>query len=282
MMGNLLRLRNIIRRNSLLYHVMLVIVSVITLMPMVWIVFLSFKTKRGFAENPFGLPDSLDFDNYVRILGDDRITQFALNSAIVTVTSVLLVLVASVLAGFALARIEFKGSRFLFLFFILGDAIPVFVFLVPLFIQLQWMGIGNSRWALILPYTAMHIGVATFIFRGFFRSISTEMEDAARIDGCNMLQMLWYVMAPIIRPAVLVVVIVNFIGIWNEYYLASVILPTQDLFTLPAGLASWFKTKYSTDWPAMSAGIVLSVLPVFFLFIAAQDKIVEGWTVGHK
>jgi N-acetylglucosamine transport system permease protein len=80
----------------------------------------------------------------------------------------------------------------------------------------------------------------------------------------------------------LVVIIVNFIGIWNEYYLAAVILPTQDLFTLPPGLASWFKTKYATDWPAMSAGIVLSVLPVFFLFIAAQDKIVEGWTVGHK
>jgi raffinose/stachyose/melibiose transport system permease protein len=274
--------RKALRKGSPLYHPIMIAISVITLMPMVWMIFLSFKTKRGFAQNPFGLPEVWNFENYLRVLGDERITVYTLNSVIVTVTSVTLVVIVSVLAGFALARIEFRGSRFLFMLFILGDAVPVFVFLVPLFVQLQWMGIGSTRWALIFPYTAMHIGVATFIFRGFFRSISTEIEDAARIDGCNTLQLLWYVMAPIIRPAVLVVLIVNFISIWNEYYLASVILPTQDLFTLPAGLASFFKKKYSTDWPSMSAGIVLSVLPVFLLFIAAQDKIVEGWTVGHK
>ena len=240
---------------------------------MLWIVFLSFKTRRGFASNPFGLPETLSFDNYLEILSSERMLVFTINSVITTVTSVVLIALVSVLAGYALARIDFKDNDVLFLVFMLTDAIPVFVFLVPLFILLQWLGIGSSRWALILPYTAMHIGVATFVFRGFFRSISTDIKDAARIDGANLLQILWYVMAPLIRPALLVVLIVNFIGIWNEYYLASVILPSQDLFTLPAGMASFFKKRYETNWPAMSAGIVLSVLPVFFLFIAAQEKI---------
>ncbi|MBT4512334.1 MAG: carbohydrate ABC transporter permease [Chloroflexi bacterium] len=278
----ILSLWEYVQKLSLVHHLILVLVSIITLAPMVWMVFLSFKTRKGFASNPFGLPESLNFDNYLEILSSSRMLVFTINSIIVTFTSVFLIVVVSMLAGYALARFEFPGNKFLFLGFILVDAIPVFVFLVPLFIELQWLGIGNTRWALILPYTAMHIGIATFIFRGFFRSISMDIEDAARIDGCNILQMIWYVMAPIIRPAVLVVVIVNFIGIWNEYYLASVILPTQDLFTLPAGMASFFKKKYETNWPVMSAGIVLSILPVFLMFMAAQEKIVEGFRVGHK
>ncbi|MDX1379266.1 MAG: carbohydrate ABC transporter permease [Anaerolineales bacterium] len=267
---------------DLILYLGLTILSLLTIAPMVWIIFLSFKSKQGFAASPFGLPESFNLENYITVLTDERLIQFLFNSIVVTLTSVFLILAACIMAAYALARINFRGSSVLFVVFFLSDAIPLFVVLVPLFILIQLIGITGSLWSLILPYTAMHIGVAVFIFRGFFRNLSSEIEDAARIDGCNTMQMLWYVLVPLIRPAVIVVAIVTFISIWNEYFLAAILLPSQDLFTLPAGLASAFIGKYSTNWPVMAAGIVLSVLPIFLLFLMAQERIVEGWTTGHK
>jgi raffinose/stachyose/melibiose transport system permease protein len=267
---------------GILLYLGLILLSLLTIAPMVWIVFLSFKSKRGFAASPFGLPESLNLENYITVLTDERLIQFLVNSIIVTFTSVILILIVCILAGYALARIDFRGNTILFVLFFLSDAIPLFVVLVPLFILIQIVGLTGTRWSLILPYTAMHIGVAVFMFRGFFRNLSSDIEDAARIDGCNTIQMLWYVLVPLIRPAILVVMIVTFISIWNEYFLAAILLPSQELFTLPAGLASAFIGKYSTNWPVMAAGIVLSVLPIFFLFLISQERIVEGWTFGHK
>ena len=268
--------------SNIMRHPGLIFMSLITVAPMLWIAFLSFKTKRGFAANPFGLPKSLNFENYAKVLTDDRMLVFVKNSIIVTTVTVVIILIVSILAAYGLARIDFRGNRFLYVLFFLSDTIPVFVVLVPLFILVYRIGLGGTRWSLIFPYSAMHIGISVFILRAFFRSIPRELEDAAAIDGCNMLQMLWYIMLPLIRPAVIVVAIVSFVRIWNEYFLAAVLLPSQKLFTLPPGLAATFKGKYATDWPAMSAGIILSILPVVVMFILAQDKIVEGWTAQQK
>lgn len=270
------------RRQFPIRHIILSSLALITILPIIWIIFLSFKTKQGYAANPFGLPETFNLDNYIKVLTDESLIQFAVNSVLVTSTALLLILVTCLMAGYALARIEFRGNKILFVTFFLSDAIPIFVVLVPLFILVQLIGIAGSLWSLIFPYTAMHIGVTVFIFRGFFRNIPSEMEDAAAIDGANTLQLLWFVLIPLIRPAIIVVTILNFIAIWNEYFLAAVLLPSQDLFTLPPGLATTFLGKYSANWPVMSAGIVLSVLPVFLVFILAQEKIIEGWAVSHK
>jgi len=263
-------------------HSGLILMSIIAIAPMLWIAFLSFKTRRDFAANPFGLPKSLNLENYVKVLTDDRMVVFITNSVIVTTTTVVIILIVSILAAYGLARIDFRGNRFLFVLFFLSDAIPVFVVLVPLFILVHRIGLGGTRWSLIFPYSAMHIGISIFILRAFFRGIPRELEDAAAIDGCNTLQMLWFIMLPLIRPAVIVVTIVSFVRIWNEYYLAAILLPSQKLFTLPPGLAATFRGKYATDWPAMSAGIILSILPVVVIFILGQDKIIQGWSAQQK
>lgn len=268
-----------LRVSDLLRHVFLIGVSVATVGPLIWIVTLSFKTERELAANPFGIPTRIDLSSYISILTDEQMLRFMANSVITTLPAVVIVLAGSVLAGYSLARISFKGSNFLFILFILSDAVPVFVVLIPLFILIQRLGLSGSRWSLILPYAAMKMGISVFIMRGFFRSISTEMEDAAQIDGCDTLQMLWSVMLPLIRPGALVVVILNFISFWNEYFLAAVLLPSQDLFTLPAGLAAVFMGKYHANWPMMAAGIVISAIPSLSIFSVAQEKIIEAWTV---
>lgn len=244
---------------------------------MLWMVFLSFRSLQEFSSDPFGLSGRLNFDNHALLIKNSPLLQFVANSLFVTLTSVTLILTTSVLAGYAVARIDFRASRFLFALFFLGDAIPIVLLLVSLFILIQRLGLGHSRWSLILPYPAMNIGVSVFIQRGFFREILREMEDVARIDGCSLLEMVWYIMLPLVRPGALVVGIVNFINIRNEYYLAVILLSNQSLLTLPAGLGTVVMGRYSTNWPVMAAGIVLSVLPVFLMFTLAQDRIVRGW-----
>ncbi len=243
---------------------------------------ISLKTQREFAADPFGLPPRLDLDAYLQVLTDERMLRFIWNSVVVTSVAIAIVLALSVLAGYALARIPFRGANLLLVLFILSDAIPLFVVIIPLYIFLNQLGLLNGVWGLVLAYAASKMGLAVFIMRGFFRSIPSEMEDAAAIDGAGTLRLVWSVLLPIALPGAIVVALFTFVSLWNEYFLAAVLLPSQELFTLPAGLASVFMSRYSTNWPLLAAGLVISILPTVLLFVFAQRRIVEGWTVTVK
>ncbi len=265
-----------------IFHLVYVLISIATLGPFVWIVMLSFKTQREFNGNVLGLPQSLYLGNYIKAFTDSPFLTFLINSIIVTLVALILLLIVSTLAGYALARVPFTGAKMLFAVFILCDAVPIFVLIIPLFILIHEMGLSDTLWGLIFAYVAMRIGLSVMLMRGFFRSISSDMEDAARIDGCNLLQNIWYIMMPIVRPGMVVTAIMNFISLWNEYFLATILLPKQAMFTLPPGLAAAFMGRFSSNWPVMAAGFTLSFLPALILFILAQDKIIAGWTVTNK
>jgi N-acetylglucosamine transport system permease protein len=267
---------------DVLRHAVLCVASLVALGPVVWIVTLALRSQREFLSEPFALPSRLYLGNFGAVLTNERMAGFFYNSVVTTAGAVVVVAAASTLAAYALARIPFRGSRVLLMLYLIGETIPVFVVLIPLFILVQLLHLAGSRWSLIFTYAAMNMGISVFFMRGFFRTIPREMEDAARIEGCGVLPLIAHVMLPLVRPGLLVVIIFNFIGFWNEYFLASILLPSQDLFTLPAGLAASFSTVYATNWPAMAAGIILSVLPSLAMFVFAQDKIIEGWTVTGK
>jgi ABC-type glycerol-3-phosphate transport system permease component len=250
--------------------------------PVVWLFSVSVKTRGEYAAHPFGVPPALRLDNYKFILSDSEFLRFAWNSLIVTTSSVFIILVLSAPAAYALARIEFAGNRLLFIAYLFGEVIPIFLILLPLYVLLAKSGLGGTLFSLVLAYTAASLGISTLVLRSYFRSIPTDIEDAARIDGCNTILLIWHVMMPLVRPGMVVVAVFNIFNIWNEYLLAAFLLPSQKLFTLPAGLASSFVAQYATNWPAMAAGIVLSAIPLILMFVIAQDKIVEGFSFGSK
>jgi raffinose/stachyose/melibiose transport system permease protein len=264
------------------FHITYITISAVMIVPLIWIFLLSFKTQREFNSNMLGLPKSLYLGNYIKAFSDSPFLTFLTNSIIVTFSALVLTLIVSSLAGYALARIPFKGARPLFAIFILCDAVPIFVLIIPLFILIYQLKLSDSLWGLIFPYVAMRIGLSVMLMRGFFRSISSDMEDAGKIDGGNLMQIIWFIMLPIVRPGLVVTAIVNFISIWNEYFLATILLPSQSMFTLPPGLAAAFMGRFAANWPIMAAGFTLSFLPALVIFIFAQDKIVAGWTVSAK
>jgi raffinose/stachyose/melibiose transport system permease protein len=256
--------------------------AVMSIGPVIWLFSVSVKTRSEYAAHPFGVPSVLRFDNYSFILGDSEFLRFGLNSLLVTSSSIFIILLLSTLAAYALARLDFAGNRLLFVAYLFGEVIPIFLILLPLYVLLAKTGLGGTLLSLILAYTAASLGISTLVLRSYFRSIPVELEDAARIDGCNTIQLIWHVMMPLIRPGLLVVAVFNIFNIWNEYLLAAFLLPSQKLFTLPPGLATSFVAQYATNWPAMAAGILLSAIPLILIFVVAQDKIVEGFSFGSK
>jgi raffinose/stachyose/melibiose transport system permease protein len=256
--------------------------ALMTIGPVIWLFLVSVKTKREYAASPFGVPSALSFDNYSLILNNSEFLRFTWNSLLVTSTSVFIILLLSTLAAYALARINFAGNRLLFITYLFGEVIPIFLILLPLYVLLAKTGLGGTLLSLILAYTAASLGISILVLRSYFRSIPSEIEDAARIDGCNTILVIWHVMMPLIRPGIVVVAVFNIFNIWNEYLLAAFLLPSQKLFTLPPGLAASFVAQYATNWPAMAAGILLSAIPLILIFVVAQDKIVEGFSMGSK
>jgi ABC-type glycerol-3-phosphate transport system permease component len=259
-----------------------VVLALMNIGPVIWLFSVSVKTRSEYAARPFGVPLQPRFDNYAFILTDSEFLRFAWNSLLVTSASVFIILLLSTLAAYALARLDFAGNRVLFVAYLFGEVVPIFLILLPLYVLLARTGLGGTLFSLILAYTAASLGISTLVLRSYFRSIPTDLEDAARIDGCNTILLIWHVMMPLIRPGLLVVAVFNIFNIWNEYLLAAFLLPSQRLFTLPAGLAASFVAQYATNWPAMAAGILLSAIPLIIIFVVAQDKIVEGFSFGSK
>jgi raffinose/stachyose/melibiose transport system permease protein len=256
--------------------------ALITIGPVLWLFSVSLKTQAEYSASPFGLPTTLRFDSYATVLTDTAFLRFAANSVVVTSSSVLIILVLSTLAAYALARLDFAGNRILFVTYLFGNVIPIFLILLPLYVLLAKTGLGGTLLSLILAYTAASLGISILILRSYFRSIPAHLEDAARIDGCGTLLIIWYVMMPLIRPGLVVVAVFNMFNIWNEYFLAAFLLPSQKMFTLPPGLAAAFAQEYATNWPGMAAGILLSAVPLIVIFAIAQDKIVEGFSFTSK
>jgi ABC-type glycerol-3-phosphate transport system permease component len=258
-------------------HLLFTILSLLSVGPVIWVVLMSFRTVREITNDPFALPTHYNLDNYRAVFAQPEIGLFLINSLITVSAALILVLIASTLAAYAIARIEFPGRQLLFVVFLISDSIPLIVIIVPLFVVVQRLGLSGSLLALILPYAAMNMGVSVYILRGFFRSINSDIEDAARLDHCGLLATIWHVILPMARPSLIVVAIINFISYWNEYFLATVLASSQRFFTLPAGLAATLVNKHGTNWPVMSAAVLMTMLPVLILFVVTQDKIVRGW-----
>jgi raffinose/stachyose/melibiose transport system permease protein len=239
----------------------------------------SFKTNAEILSNPLGLPGSFSLAPYRKLWEAVPITDFLLNSVLVSVASVALILLVSSLASFYIARFSFKWNGFLYFFFLIGLMIPLKLGIVPLFLLMKKLGLLNSLWSLILVYTASGIPISVFILTGFFRTLPVELEEAARMDGCNHFQVFWRVLLPLIRPALGTVMIINFIQAWNDFFFPLIFIQNETLKTIPVGMLSLFG-EYEADWSMLFAGLTLSALPMIVVFLMASKQFMEGLTAG--
>ena len=265
--------------SNIIKYAVLAAVTLIFIFPLVWVFYNSFKTNSELFENPWALPGSINFENYIYAWKQANIGQYFLNSIIVCVSALFLCLLLSTTAAFALTRLKWKLSNAAMMIFLVGMMIPIHSTLIPLFLMFSKAGIINSHLSLIIPYTTSGMPIAIFIMTGFLKSFPAEIEESAIIDGATMRTLCLRITIPIAKPSIATVAIYSFVSMWNELNYALVFLNDQSKMTLPIGLNS-FKGQYSTNYVAMFAAVAITVLPSIIIFSIFNKQVIEGMTSG--
>lgn len=246
--------------------------------PVIWALFVSLNPEGRVAHSIFDwFKPPFTLDNYRVIFESSAVPRWTLNSVFITTASVLLVLVTSSAAAFALAKIEFPGRRALYFFFLLGLMVPGEATIVPLFLLSNKMGIIDSYAGLLLPGLASSFNL--IIMTNFFRAFPTDLIDAARIDGANTPGIYARVLLPNSKPVMVTVALFVFMGSWNSYLWPLLAAMSQDMFTLPVGLPT-FAGTYSVDYTMPMTANMVAAVPAIVVYLLAERQIVEGITLS--
>ncbi|KKB85129.1 sugar ABC transporter permease [Devosia limi DSM 17137] len=262
-----------------LLQIILIANTFIMLAPIVIMVFSAFKSTPEIFQHPFGLPDFGNFVNFSKIWTQTNFLRYLMNSFLVTGASMALILTLGTMAAYAIARYEFFGASFILMFFIAGLTLPLKLAIIPLFMLMRDLGVLNNQLALIFVYTAMGLPTTVFIMTGFIRTLPSELEDAARMDGASEARIMWSIMLPLVRPAMVIAGIQNVVPIWNDFFFPLVFIQNDDLKTLPQGLTT-FMGEYTTDWGVLFSGLTLSAAPIILIYIVLSRQFISGMTSG--
>jgi raffinose/stachyose/melibiose transport system permease protein len=252
--------------------------SAVAIYPLVGVFLASlYPAGPGSAPSGFGLPPSLELHNYVTAWSQGHFSSYFTNSAIIAAAVVPASTLLSILGGFAFGTMRFRGAKLLFYLFILGLIIPSEAIIVSLYYDLRAAHLIDTYWALILVEISGEVSFGVFWMRACFLSAPQSLLEAARIDGASSWKVLWRILVPFARPAILTLAVLTFADSWNEFFLALVF--TVRHMTAPAGL-SFFSSRYLTNVPLVSAGAIIVALPVVIVFIVFQRDFIRGILSG--
>ncbi len=260
-----------------LIYIVLLLIMVIEAFPLVWMLLTSVKNQREVFSS--FLPQRLDFSNFQRVWVAIDLPRHLLNSLYVTTLTVTIVVIVATLAGYAFARYSFRGRDILFYIFIAAMMIPGQAILIPMFQFLKTVGLLNTLTGLSLSYLGGSVAFAIFILRSFFLSLPSELGDAAKIDGASEFGAFWHVYLPLARAGIATVVIIQSLGTWNEFMFSTTFLSTPALKTIQSALFQAVG-RYSTDYTALSSGLILALIPIVTVYLILQKQFIRGLTAG--
>jgi raffinose/stachyose/melibiose transport system permease protein len=262
-----------------LLQILLVANSFIMIFPILMMMAFGFKSTAEIFSRPFALPDFSNLKNFVTVLTETSFFAYLGNSLLITGSSIAGILVLGTMAAYGLARYNFRGNIAIYLFFLAGLMVPLKLAIIPLFIQMRDLDLLDTRLGLIIIYVAMGLPSAVFILSGFLRTLPSELEDAARIDGAGDARIMWSIMLPLTRPAMVIAAIHSAVPIWNDFFFPLVFIQTDARKTLPQGLTT-FMGEYTTDWGMLFAGLTIAAAPITLLYIALSRQFIQGMTAG--
>jgi multiple sugar transport system permease protein len=262
-----------------LLHLFLIALSISCLLPLVWMVSTSFKEQfQVFTYPPEWLPDPWTLKGYARLFAVSPVLNWLINSLLVAITVTASQLLFSSLAAYAFARVRFPGRDIIFMAYLATMMIPGQVTLIPGYILVKYLGWIDTYYALTVPFL-FGSAFGTFLLRQFFQTIPVELEDAARIDGAGYFAIYWRIILPLAKPALATLGVFVFLHFWNDFLWPLIVINTNELRTLPVGLAVTSRSMFGTDWPALMGGAVISLAPILIIFFFAQRYFVQGITL---
>lgn len=267
--------------STLLSRIVLILYSLVVLYPLFWTLMTSFKTTTEFYDSPWSLPSSFSFENYINALEKANLGAYFFNSILVTGLALILCNGFSYAAAYVLARFNFPFRKALQKLYMSALFIPVAFCIVPLFLLLNQMNLLDSIPGLSLAYAASSIPFTIYLLVGFLITIPKEYEEAAAIDGCSSFTTMVRVIMPMTKPGIITITIFNFMAFWNEYVMALSFITTESKRTLTLGLSYLMEIqRFSTDWGALFAGLVMVMLPTLLMYALLQRKITAGLNMG--
>lgn len=262
-------------------HFFLIGWSIITGLPILWVLMSSLKTDNEIFVDSWRPPSSLRFDNYARAWTDSKFSEYFLNSLIIVTSATLIVMVLGSMVSYCLARYDFPGRRLLNLAFIGAMAVPIFLAVVPLFGVLKGLGLLNTYQGLISVYVAYAMPFTIFFLTGFFATLPKELTEASFIDGAGHFRTFFYVMLPLARPGLISIGIFNALGMWNQYLLPLFLNNDPSKYVVTQGLAKMAaEAGYAADFSGLFAGLIIGMGPVLLLYLVFQRQIQSGMTAG--
>lgn len=268
------------RIRSITSSLIVAIMCFITLLPIYIIIVLSLKTKPELMQgNVFSLPQVAQWNNYVRAWTTGNFGTYFVNSIYVSVASVVFIILFCTMGSYALTFFRFPGSNVVMTMILFGLLVPGELTMIPQFVNMRHLGLSNTREALIILHIAGNLSFGIFLLRGFMKSVPKALIEAARIDGANERQTLIQIVLPMIKPALMALLVLTFMWTWNNYFLARIYLLSDAVRTLPMGLDN-FKAKNNTDMVMTAAGTVIVAVPVLIFYLIFQKKMVQGMVIG--
>lgn len=266
------------RGHALLVHAALIVLTLLSLAPLLWMLSVSFMPAGGASRFPPPLlPDVPTLDNYRALFQRIGMGGYFRNSVLVSTAITLLSLLINAMAGYAFAKLRFAGRERIFKALLAALVIPSQVTMLPLFLMLKEMGLVNSYAGVVIPGLASIFGI--FLVRQYARSIPDELMEAARIDGAGEWRIFFRIVLPMLKPVLVTLAIFTFMGSWNDFMWPLIVLTDQTHQTLPVALAS-LSREHIQDVEMMMAGAVLTVTPVLLLFLALQRYYIQGLLLG--
>lgn len=269
------------RTVTLVSHLMLIGWSLLVLVPLLWTVLTSFKTSKEIFASPFKLPGQWNFDSYARAWNDAGIGGAFFNTIIVVTCSMVATMTLGAMCAYVLARFTFRGSRAIYYLLLAGLTFPIFLAIVPLFSVMKNLGLLNSLLGLIITYTAFSLPFSVFFLFSFFKTLPNEIAEAAAIDGAGEWRTFFQVMLPMAKPGLASVAIFNFLGLWNQYLLPTALSPSPDSRVLSQAVQAFAgQMGYRTDFGALFAAVVITIVPVLIVYIFFQRQLQGSVTQG--
>jgi len=251
--------------------------ALITIIPLVFMVFAAVKSPAELASSPFGWPKEIHWETFRRAWMDANLTRGMQNSLILTTISIFFLVVFGASAAYPLAR-RSKWSP-LFYFFLSGIMVPFQLAMLPLYRLMKVIDLINTFTGVIFIYTAVSLPMVIFLYTGFIKGINRELEEAALVDGAGKLRMFWQIIFPLLKPVTSTVIIMNIMSLWNDFFMVLLFLPKKEMRTLQLSIFT-FVGQYNTKLNLVMAAVILSILPMITVFLLLQKQFIKGIAGG--
>ena len=267
--------------SGIIIKIIILVICIVDIYPIFWMLTASLKQQHEWSSSPaYALPKGFYWQNYVDAWTRGHMSIFFKNSLVYTLLSLVFIVFFSVTVGFAVTKMQWKAKKAVADYFQLGIMVPVATALIPLFQIYNKTGLYNSKWSLIISYVAFGLSLSIYLVTGYLRSFPDEIMEAAVIDGCGIYKLMYYVVLPLMKNAIVTVLVLQFFFKWNDLLFSMTFVSSTDLKTVQTGLMYFSDEFGSKNWGAIFASVSMSILPMLLLYTILNKTIIEGMTAG--